>query len=120
MSIWRHLEVQIATATGMPFFIENKTEMGGGCINRGVRVSNNERDFFIKLNDSKFVAMFEAEALGLQAIAESNTLIVPVPLCFGVFENNAYIVMQHLELVGRADDVALGRGLAAMHQVYSD
>lgn len=119
MSIWCHLEEQIATATGQPFVIEDKTEIGGGCINRGLRLSDNKRALFVKLNASKFADMFEAEALGLQTIAESNTLMVPVPICFGVFEKNAYIVMQYLELTGRADDVALGRGLAAMHQVYS-
>ena len=120
MSIWAHIEDQITQKTQQPFHISNKDSMGGGCINTSCRISDGGMHYFVKVNHSRFADMFEAEAKGLQVMAASNTIKVPAPVCYGVLENQCYIVMEYLDLAGRPDSVELARQLAAMHRVTAD
>jgi len=64
--------------------------------------------------------MFEAEAHGLQALASSHTLRVPQSVCFGENSAQSYIVLEYLEMNGRADQRLLGEQLAAMHRVTAE
>ena len=66
--------------------------------------------------------MFEAEALGLKEIADSNTIRVPHPICWGTVGGSAYIVLEYLPLGGSAQAswYRMGQDLAAMHRVTSD
>jgi len=74
-------------------------------------------DFFVKLNRASGLNMLEAEAKGLQLIAKTKTLRVPRPVKTGVFNNQAYLIMEHLQLTShtRSSQEALGRQLAQMH-----
>jgi fructosamine-3-kinase len=90
--------------------------VGGGCINAAYVVDAGPRSFFIKLNGAEALAMFEAEAEGLVAIAESHSIRVPQPLCFGVAGSDAYLVMEYLPLGGRGKAEQLGEDLASMHR----
>lgn len=94
--------------------------VGGGCINRAVRLTDGVRDYFVKLNDANRLEMFEAEAAGLAALGATNTLRVPEPLCHGIAGGQAYLVMEYVPLGGRAgatSSAAAGERLAAMHRV---
>ena len=42
--------------------------------------------------------MFEAETLGLKEIYDSHTIRVPQPICWGLADTSAYIVMEWLDL----------------------
>jgi fructosamine-3-kinase len=64
--------------------------------------------------------MFEAEASGLEELGQAQGLRVPQPVCVGVSANRAYLVMEDLELGGRGDPAALGRGLAALHRITAE
>ncbi len=48
--------------------------------------------------------MFEAEAEGLLEMANSNTIKVPSPVCYGEYGNQCYIVMEYLDLGGSGDN----------------
>jgi fructosamine-3-kinase len=114
---------QIAQVTGVPFKITSQRSIGGGCINQAVAVSDQQRTFFVKLNRASQLAMFEAECEGLRAIYDSRTIRVPQPLCSGVIDESAYVVMEWLALGGSSSAAAwqqMGVQLAAMHQVSSD
>lgn len=49
----------------------------GGCINEAYVIAGETHQFFVKLNHSEKLSMFDAEAAGLQAIAKSRTIRVP-------------------------------------------
>jgi fructosamine-3-kinase len=120
MDIWQHIEQQIEKVTGSRFRIHGNQSLGGGCINSAFRVSDRERSYFIKTNDVRHAYMFEAEAEALREMSSSNTVRVPEPVCYGEYGDQSYVVMEYLELGGRADMAEFGRQLAAMHQVTAD
>ena len=120
MDIWAYIEAQITQNTGRPFKISNRGEVGGGCINTSSRLSDGGRHYFVKVNHSDFADMFEAEAQGLMEMADTKTIMVPEPVCYGTIENQCYVVMQYLDLAGRPDSIVLAHQLAAMHGVTSD
>ncbi|MEW8381339.1 MAG: fructosamine kinase family protein [Candidatus Thiodiazotropha taylori] len=119
MNDWQIIAQHIADSTDAPFNPLEPKMIGGGCINTGVRLTDGERSYFIKLNRSALLDMFEAESEGLQALADTHTIRVPRPVCSGVSGDQAYLVMEFLEMGHGSRDGAeiAGRMLAAMHQV---
>ncbi len=103
------------------FKIASHRPVSGGCINQGYAVSDGERTYFVKLNEAAKVEMFAAEALGLQEMAQTNTIRVPKPICWGVAKNSAYIVLEWLKLGTGTTNCwqEMGRNLAAMHRTTS-
>ena len=111
----------ISAATGEPFEPSSTRAVGGGCINSAMVLADGERCWFVKLNRAELLAMFEAEADGLAAMAASASIRVPIPLCTGTAGAQAYIVMEHIALGGRSGSgsgsgAAAGEQLAAMHR----
>lgn len=120
MDIWQHLEQQIIQATSSSFHIHNNQSVGGGCINSAFKVTDDGRSYFIKTNNAGYATMFEAEAEALREMAASKTVRVPEPVCYGEYDNQCYVVMEYLDLVGSADMASFGRQFAAMHKVTAD
>ena len=116
MPLWEDIGAAIETATGTRAPIRQLGSVGGGCINKAMRVQYGAAGYFIKLNTASKADMFAAEVHGLQELRSSNTLRVPEPVCRGDNGESAWLVMENLEFGGRADPVALGKGLAAMHR----
>ncbi len=117
--MWDKISAHISEVTGDKFAIDNRRSVSGGCINQGYAISNSSRTYFVKINQASQVAMFEAEALGLQQMRETQTIRVPESICWGTEGNSAYIVLEWLDLGGRGGDLAweeMGRKLAAMHK----
>lgn len=117
--MWNNIATRITEVTGEKFEIDNRRSVSGGCINQGYQVSDSSRSYFVKLNQASQIAMFEAEALGLQQMRDTQTILVPQPICCGTEVNSAYIVLKWLDLGGRGDNQAweeMGCKLAAMHQ----
>lgn len=117
--MWNQIAEQIKQATGKPFQVENTRPVSGGCINQGYAVSSGEQTYFIKINNAAQIAMFEAEALGLQQISATQTIRVPHPICWGLSDRSSFLVLEWLEF-GRGDNASweeMGRKLAALHQI---
>ena len=117
--MWDKISAHISEVTGDKFAIDNRRSVSGGCINQGYAISSTSRNYFAKINQASQVAMFEAEALGLQQMRETQTIRVPEPICWGTEGNSAYIVLEWLDLGGRGGDSAweeMGCKLAAMHK----
>lgn len=125
--MWDNIAARISEVTGDSFFIDNRRSVSGGCINQGYAIGSSSRTYFAKINQASQVAMFEAEALGLQQMRETQTIRVPEPICWGTEGNSAYIVLEWLDLGGRGGDSLrdsfasrawqeMGRKLAQMHQ----
>jgi len=118
MKQWQSIVAHIEQVSGQPFSLERQQSMGGGSINSAFLLTGkNAQQYFVKTNRTGQRAMFEAEAQGLQEIASSHTLKVPESVCFGENQSQSYIVLQYLEMTGRADQSLLGEQLAAMHRV---
>jgi fructosamine-3-kinase len=120
--MWTDIDTHISQVTGEQFQSGQRRSVSGGCINQGYAVSNGTQTYFVKLNQASQIAMFEAEALGLQAMFDTNTIRVPQPLCTGVAGNSCYIVMEWLEMGGgkSQSSVEMGRKLAGMHKTISN
>jgi fructosamine-3-kinase len=117
--MWDKISAHISEVTGDKFSIDNRRSVSGGCINQGYSISSNSRTYFVKINQASQVAMFEAEALGLQQMLDTQTIRVPQPICWGTEGNSAYIVLEWLDLGGRGGDRSweeMGRKLAEMHK----
>ena len=120
--MWNEIAQEISRVTERPFEIQDRRSIGGGSINQAYRLTDGDRDFFLKLNQAAQYAMFEAEALGLKEMADSHTIRVPRPICWGIVDGSSYIVMEYLPLGNSSRDAwyQMGQQLAAMHRVVSD
>jgi fructosamine-3-kinase len=117
--MWDKIAAHISETTGETFSLDNRHSVSGGCINQGYSISSSSRTYFAKINQASQIAMFEAEAWGLQQMRATQTIRVPEPICWGTEGNSAYIVLEWLDLGSRGGERAweeMGRKLAAMHK----
>lgn len=116
--LWQHIATCISELTGQPFSPDTPRHIGGGCINTALRLSDGTRSWFIKTNNADRLDMFEAEAAGLNVMADTQAIRIPRALCTGTHGRNAYIVMDYIE-PGSSDSngqTLAGERLAAMHR----
>ena len=103
-----------AVSLDQPKFIN-----GGGCINSAAVVSGSDgRRYFVKFNDPSCGSMFEAELTGLVELKSAEAVRVPEPVCCGVSDNAAFLVLEYLELGARKSgtEKRLGQQLATVHR----
>jgi len=114
---WSAIAESVRATTGKLPRIERAAPVGGGCINRGFGLRTDAGELFVKLNSAGKLAMFEAEAAGLEEIAASKTVRVPQPICAGSDGARSWLVLEFLR-IGRAGPAMgrLGEQLAAMHR----
>ena len=60
--------------------------------------------------------MLQAEYRGVQEMAETNTIRVPRPICFGEHRRRGFAVFEHLEFCRGGSEYELGQQLARMHR----
>jgi fructosamine-3-kinase len=114
--MWKTIAAQITATTGKPFTIETRHPIGGGCINDASLIEGNGQRYFVKLNRAAHEDMFAAEAAGLRALAVAQAVRVPMPVCCGSAGDDAWLVMEYLDLRGGSGSERLGRELARMHR----
>ena len=119
MKEWQPVVDAIAAATGAPFAAIRVHAAGGGCIHGAVVIEGGERRFFVKFNARSYLDSFLAETEGLGALAQAAAVRVPRTVCWGTAGDEAFLVLEHLELVppGERAQEALGRQLARLHGV---
>lgn len=115
---WSRITDELSHAHGHDFSGARRRSIGGGSINSAWLLEAGEHRAFIKLNSIEQLNMFEAEAEGLQELAQSQTLHIPAPYCFGTTDSHSYLAMEYLNLgSGNSNSMRqLGEGLAAMHR----
>ena len=108
----------ITQQTGKSFEILTSERINGGDINTAYRISDKDRRFFVKLNQTNRIAMFEAEAEGLGALAACRSIRVPIPICTGQTAQHAFIVLEYLAFgaFNRSTSRMMGVQLAQLHQ----
>lgn len=119
---WNQITEAITAASGSPFNLQRSDSIGGGCINTAYRLVGDRGSYFIKLNRAERLDMFEAEAEGLNALAEAQAIRVPLPVCTGIDNDQAYLVMEYFEGGGETSGAAetFGQQLARMHRYTHD
>ncbi|CAK0741048.1 putative ketoamine kinase slr1563 [Gammaproteobacteria bacterium] len=121
-TFWSAISQSISAATATPFTVRGTNTLGGGCINTTYMVEDGPRRYFIKVNDTSRLAMFEAEAAGLIALARPQALRVPTPVAIGVTGEFSFLVLEYLDLrdANSTSMESLGRGLAILHRTTQD
>ncbi len=115
---WRRLAESLAVELGIaPAEVEARP-LSGGDINRAFRLRLGSEVFFVKTNRAELLPMFEAERLGLEVMARSDSIRVPRVYFTGSQGDDACIVMEFIEFSGRAAPERLARALAAMHHCH--
>ena len=108
--------------TGRQFASTSAVEVGGGSIHRCVRWRGEGGDAFVKLAAADTLPAFEAEAEGLQALAEAGALRVPAVLAVGEAGGHALLALEWLDFQPAAESdgavqAQLGERLAMQHRV---
>ena len=118
MQSWQDIIQQIEQASGQELSLIKAQAMSGGDINRVYHLHCEQQDYFVKLNSASLLAMFEVEALGLEALAQTKTLRIPQAVTYGVTGADAFLVMEFVALksMSRATQKQLGGQLARLHQ----
>lgn len=96
----------------------NTKSLSGGSISSAFLLEHSEGAYFLKINSSSEAQkMFHAEQKGLQAIEETASIAVPKVHHVGLFENNAFLLMDFVESKSPSanDYKALGKQLAELH-----
>jgi fructosamine-3-kinase len=115
------LSASISEATQRSFTLAESIPVGGGSINQAYRLDGTDgARYFLKLNDAQHLAMFVAEAQGLDAIAATKTVRVPHTIAHGSVSGHSYLVLEYLALGPRGDARLLGVQLAALHQCTAE
>ena len=120
--MWTQISQHISETTGKPFTVERQKSVSGGCINQGYCLIGSDIKYFVKINHASKVEMFAAEALGLKEMAQTQTIRVPKPICWGMTERSSYIVLEWLEFCSSHNSAweEMGIKLAKMHNYQGE
>ena len=117
---WQIVRHLIVDQTGQRIGNLEVMPVSGGDINSAYCLSDGQQQFFIKINTRERLPMFEAEMYGLDQIQRSNSIRVPQAIGCGVAGEQAFIVLEYLNLSGHPDPTRLAQQLATMHKSTQD
>ena len=95
------------------------TEVFGGDINKTFKISFEQSQFFIKVNQKNNLIVFKDEFMALEKIINTKTIKAPKPYLYGTYQDLSYLIMEYLDL-SNANNKAnenLGIKLAKMHNI---
>ncbi|MEZ4936467.1 MAG: fructosamine kinase family protein [Crocinitomicaceae bacterium] len=99
--------------------VTDSQALSGGDINEVFLVN----DRVVKINDAKsYPQMLEKEARGLQALRETNSILIPEVFAFGEIDGKQYLILEKIGkgLRDQAYWESIASGLANMHQSSCD
>jgi len=114
---WLAISQHIESATDQPFKLHTAQPLSGGDINAAYRLQSENRSFFVKLNSPTRIAMFEAEAAGLEALAQTQSIRVPKLIAYSKTSDHAFLVLEYITLnnLNIHSEQLLGQQLAQLH-----
>lgn len=110
--------IRLTTGDAAP--IVRLTEIAGGSISRSLVAETRNGKWFVKVNRAGLLAMFEAEADGLRALAACPEVRVPRAAGCVRCGGHALLVLDFIEmrpLRGGPEGEKAGRALAALHRI---
>ena len=102
-----------------PASLQNFSQVSGGCINHGGKLTTSRGDYFIKWNDrTAYPSMFESEGKGLQILLGTQSIHVNEVVGFGECGAFQFIILVWIKSSPRIKSywTLLGQHLAALHQ----
>jgi len=114
---WQAIIRHIEPAIQQPFKLLKAQPLSGGDINAAYRLQSAELSFFVKLNKTDLLPMFEAEAAGLEALAQTRSIRIPKFITCGQTSEHAFLVLEHIALhsLNARSEQLLGQQLAQQH-----
>lgn len=119
MNNWPDILDQIQQNTGLSPDLRDLRQVSGGSISSSFILGSDTQEIFVKVCHCKHLEMFKAEAAGLSAIANTNTILTPGVLCTGHSAKVSFIAMQALTLQDRVPVSSyreFGEQLANLHR----
>lgn len=101
----------------------SRRTVGGGCINRAFEYRSTKQSVFVKVSSEERASeMFRAEAAGLEALANANTVRVPRVIAHGRCAAGSYLALEWITLgpASRSTEAMLGEQLAWQHRCTRD
>jgi fructosamine-3-kinase len=114
---WQPIVQHIESATDQPFKLLGAQPLSGGDINAAYRLQAEQLSFFVNLNRPDRLSMFEAEAAGLEALAQTQSIRVPKLIACGQTSEHAFLVLEYIALnnMNTRSEQLLGQQLAQLH-----
>ena len=100
--------------------IERIQPISGGDISTAYLLTTESERFFCKVNlDAAAFDMFQTEKAGLDAIAQTKTIVIPKILLCEKLEMGGFLLMEHIEtkMASAIEMELLGHQLAELHQL---
>jgi fructosamine-3-kinase len=88
----------------------------GGDSHTSYQLHTQDKNYFLKCSSAQNIAMLQTEQHSLAALLQSNTITCPTPYATGIFEKNAWLLMEFIPLNQAGDETQRGRDLGFMHQ----
>lgn len=109
----------LAQVTGRSDAIHRLSEIGGGSISRAFVAETKRDKWFVKVNDATRLALFEAEADGLHALAACPAVRVPAVAGCACHGDSAGLVLEYVDMrpLDAAHGASAGRALAELHRL---
>lgn len=119
MPITAALIQQLQQQTGCTLQPYRLQTVSGGDINHAYQLHSGSQHWFIKCNRADRLAMFQAEAAGLQALAATHTVNTPRLITLGQTDTCSYLVLAYHALQPLTNSSArqLGEQLAQLHRI---
>lgn len=114
-----HLNQTFADQGQPAIHIVSAHSVSGGDSHQAYQLHGRDKNWFLKLSEAANLAMLETEQHSLNAIVSSQTMLCPKPIVSGIFDNQAWLLMEHLTLSSHGNDYDRGRALAHMHHTIN-
>jgi len=88
-------------------------DIHGGDTSTAFCLDCGNRKYFVKTQKEEFLPIFQAELMALSAMQE----FCPKPLCSGIAENAAFLIMEYCPMSARGHESALGSAIARLHDI---
>ncbi len=99
-----------------------ESRVHGGCINESYRWQSRSGPLFVKIASREQLAMFEAEADGLQELTRAKAIRVPRVLAVGLADASAFLALEWIDLGGSVASASarFGEQLARQHRTFGE
>ena len=117
--MWKKIADHISEAEGIHFQALNTNPIRGGCINETYQIKDENHCYFVKINHENTIDILAAEAEGLREMAATKTIRVPSPVCLGISNQKAYLVLEYIRFTNckSTSQIQLGKHLAKLHAI---
>ncbi|NPA71488.1 MAG: fructosamine kinase family protein [Gammaproteobacteria bacterium] len=112
---WSAFSKVLSEQLNRPIHIETVHPISGGDIHAAFQLHCGEHNYFLKCNKASLRPLLETEHHSLTALNQSHTLSCPTPIASGIYNNQAWLLMDFIPLQNQGDEIQRGRSLAHLH-----